>query len=95
MAERPEAVDEPQAEPVREPVHAVAAVEVDADARYSAPETSVPAGAEPVREPVAAAAEGPAPEREARAEPKPRGAVDRDPLKPTRKGWWQRRVAVD
>jgi ribonuclease E len=86
-----------------EPIHAAPLPAADADQGHVVSEAAAPAVREPAREPAPAmaeaAAEGAAPApahaKPTRSEPAPDAPAESDPLKPARKGWWQRRVAVD
>jgi ribonuclease E len=82
---------EPQPERVLDMVHASGSAEAPEDVRrLSSDPEPPPAAVEPAphTEPPAAAIEPPAP-GPAHAE------AESDPLKPARKGWWQRRVTVE
>jgi ribonuclease E len=103
----PEAADGVRTEtgpsPAGEPVQEAALTVVEADVRQTASEAPPPVVVEPAPEPAPAlaeaAAEGAAAAsahvEPAHSDPTPRAPVESDPLKPTRKGWWQRRIAVD
>jgi ribonuclease E len=86
---------EPQAERAPEPVEAASGGEPETKAQPAA-EPAPPAVVEPTRgpEPPPPAVEAPAADtaRAVAVEPDP---VPSDPLKPARKGWWQRRATVE
>jgi ribonuclease E len=99
---------EPQPEPARVAVHAVAHDDSEVPSHQYVPDVGAPAAVSKDAEPRAAEIEprplAPAQVEPAQAEPahaeparvEPASEpVESDPLKPARKGWWQRRVTVD
>jgi ribonuclease E len=85
-----------ESEPERslEILHGASDTEAQVEVRWPADEPGIPAEPEPEHAEPPAAVETPPSEpnqgKAAPAEPEPS-----DPLKPTRKGWWQRRLTVD
>ena len=87
---------EPQPERVPDMVHASRGAEAAEDAGRLATDSGPPATVEPATqvEPPPAAIEPPPP-GPAHAEAVQTDPAESDPLKPARKGWWQRRVTVE
>jgi ribonuclease E len=93
-AESPPQERQPEPEQPHEAIHAAAHAEPARGRRQPATESSPPPAVEPAAdaEPAPAAVAPPEP---ASAEPVRTEPEQSDPLKPARKGWWQRRVTVD
>jgi ribonuclease E len=95
-AETPPQEQQPEPEQSREPAHAAAHAEPAPEPRRPASDSGPPAAIEPAADAEPApAAVAPAERGPMAAEPVRTEPDQSDPLKPARKGWWQRRVTVD